>query len=208
MQGFCSFCFLQKTPVFVTFHYRPACHQQEISRGTTLRPNAAQQERCCSTVSLPKVRHGRRFKACREWTRTTWSALESPRFEMCSGSLWRGLLCWWQLSPCVDNCWDLSRKAVHLCIFKLSPSCLANFITQQLSGVILMRDWNLSDFFDFFLVPMWDNNYCLAVQRGQSWRVETLRWAQPSRHTISNSVIQHSFNIQRTSKELRFFNEC
>lgn len=43
-------------------------NSQEISRGTTLRPNAAQQERCCSTVSLPKVRHMAegRFKACRE----------------------------------------------------------------------------------------------------------------------------------------------
>ena len=62
-----------------------------------------------------------RFKACRERTWTTWRALASPRFEMCSGSLWRGFLCWWQLSPCVDNCWDLSWKAVHLCICQTVP---------------------------------------------------------------------------------------
>lgn len=49
----------------------------------------------------------------------------------------------------------ISVGKLCICAFvKLSPSCLANFITQQLSGVILMRDWNLSDFFDVFLVPM------------------------------------------------------
>ena len=47
----------------------------------------------------------------------------------------------------------ISVGKLCICAFvKLSP-CLANFITPQLSGVILMWDWDLSDLF-FFLVPM------------------------------------------------------
>jgi len=50
----------QDSRMFVTCHatslrlWNVLRIRKEISRGTTLRPNAAQQERCCSTVSLPK----------------------------------------------------------------------------------------------------------------------------------------------------------